>query len=200
MVSLLKSLRLQHFSLPTDHRLYSGTIRFNILLGAVKDVSQAEVEEACRDADVLHFSAMLTVQIHDFIQSLPEGYNTVVGTKGSALSGGQKQRVALARALIRNPRILLLDEATSSLDSQSERVVQAALDRAAKGRTTLAIAHRLSTVQKADVICFLDRGKVVERGTHGELMVIRGRYYELARQQELEGDRAIKWRKKPKHF
>ncbi|KAI0261288.1 P-loop containing nucleoside triphosphate hydrolase protein [Gloeopeniophorella convolvens] len=157
--------------------LYAGTIRFNILLGATKpreEVTQEELEEACRNANIL-----------DFIQGLPEGFNTEVGGKGSQLSGGQKQRIAIARALLRNPKVLLLDEATSALDSNSEKVVQDALDRAAKGRTTIAIAHRLSTIQNADCIYFIKDGAVSEHGTHDQLLELRGGYYEYVQLQAL---------------
>lgn len=156
--------------------LYQGTIKENILLGSSKeDVTDEQIEFACREAN-----------IYDFIMSLPEGFNTVVGSKGALLSGGQKQRIAIARALIRDPKILLLDEATSALDSESEHVVQVALDKAAKGRTTIAVAHRLSTIQKADVIYVFDQGRVVEEGTHSELMKKGGRYSELVNLQSLE--------------
>ncbi|KAI9687488.1 MAG: GTPase-activating protein [Bathelium mastoideum] len=155
--------------------LYQGTVRENILLGADRDdVPEEQIIQACKDAN-----------IYDFILSLPEGFSTVVGSKGSMLSGGQKQRIAIARALLRDPRILLLDEATSALDSESEKVVQAALDAAAKGRTTIAVAHRLSTIQKADRIYVFDQGRVVEQGTHAELIKRRGRYYELVNLQSL---------------
>ncbi|ERT02028.1 ATP-binding protein cassette, subfamily B (MDR/TAP), member 1 [Sporothrix schenckii 1099-18] len=156
--------------------LYMGTIKENILLGAIDDkqVSDADVEFACREAN-----------IYDFIMSLPDGFNTLVGSKGTLLSGGQKQRIAIARALIRDPKILLLDEATSALDSESEKVVQAALDKAAKGRTTIAVAHRLSTIQKADIIYVFDQGRIVEKGTHTELMHRNGRYAELVNLQSL---------------
>lgn len=155
--------------------LYQGTIRENILLGAdLEDVPDSAIEMVCREAN-----------IYDFIMSLPDGFGTIVGSKGSMLSGGQKQRIAIARALLRDPKILLLDEATSALDSESEHVVQAALDAAAKGRTTIAVAHRLSTIQKADVIYVFDQGRVVESGTHNELMKMNGRYSELVNLQSL---------------
>ncbi|KAJ2899894.1 putative leptomycin b resistance protein pmd1 protein [Zalerion maritima] len=156
--------------------LYQGTIKDNIILGCPReDVTDEAIEFACQEAN-----------IHSFILSLPEGFDTVVGSKGALLSGGQKQRIAIARALIRDPKILLLDEATSALDSESEHVVQAALDKAAKGRTTIAVAHRLSTIQKADVIYVFDQGRIVEEGTHGELMKKGGRYAELVNLQSLE--------------
>jgi ATP-binding cassette subfamily B (MDR/TAP) protein 1 len=155
--------------------LYQGTIRENVLLGTDRDdVSDSEVEFVCREA-----------HIYDFIVSLPDGFSTVVGGKGSMLSGGQKQRIAIARALLRDPKILLLDEATSALDSESEHVVQAALDTAARGRTTIAVAHRLSTIQKADIIYVFDHGVIVESGNHNELMKKGGRYSELVNLQSL---------------
>jgi ATP-binding cassette subfamily B (MDR/TAP) protein 1 len=109
-----------------------------------------------------------------------------VGSKGVLLSGGQKQRLAIARALVRNPRILLLDEATSALDTESEKLVQAALDKAMRGRTTIAVAHRLSTIQKADVIFVLDQGRAAEQGSHSELMLKKGLYFEMVKLQSLE--------------
>lgn len=155
--------------------LYQGSIRENILLGADRDdVPDDAIIQACRDAN-----------IYDFIVSLPDGFSTIVGSKGSMLSGGQKQRIAIARALLRDPKILLLDEATSALDSESEKVVQAALDAAARGRTTIAVAHRLSTIQKADVIYVFDAGRVCESGTHAELVGRRGKYFELVNLQSL---------------
>lgn len=132
-------------------------------------VTDDQLHAACRDA-----------LIHDFVVSLPESYNTDVGSRGITLSGGQKQRIAIARALIRNPRVLLLDEATSSLDSESERLVQAAIERAAKGRTIIAVAHQLATVQNADIIFVLgEGGKILEMGSHLELLDRRGLYYQM---------------------
>ena len=138
------------------------------------DVSDDAIRRACADANIL-----------EFILSLSEGFDTLVGAKGALLSGGQRQRLAIARALLRDPKILLLDEATSALDSASEKIVQAALDKAAKGRTTITIAHRLSTVQGADLIYVFEAGKVVEVGRHAELMAKRGVYWELARLQDM---------------
>lgn len=156
--------------------LYQGSIRENILLGADRDnVPEGAIIQACKDAN-----------IYDFITSLPDGFSTIVGSKGSMLSGGQKQRIAIARALLRDPKILLLDEATSALDSESEKVVQAALDAAAQGRTTIAVAHRLSTIQKADIIYVFDQGRIVEQGTHDHLLKLRGKYFELVNLQSLE--------------
>ncbi|KZP07050.1 P-loop containing nucleoside triphosphate hydrolase protein [Athelia psychrophila] len=173
----LQEYRKQIALVSQEPTLYAGTVRFNVLLGAIKpvaEVTQEEIEQACRNANIL-----------DFIRSLPDGFDTEVGGKGSQLSGGQKQRIAIARALLRNPKVLLLDEATSALDSNSEKVVQDALDTAAKGRTTIAIAHRLSTIQNADCIYFIKEGTVCESGTHDQLLQQRGAYYEYVQLQAL---------------
>ncbi|GMK59760.1 hypothetical protein CspeluHIS016_0803660 [Cutaneotrichosporon spelunceum] len=156
--------------------LYEGSVRFNVALGAVdpSSVTEEQMVAACKDAN-----------IYDFVMSLPNGFDTSVGGKGSQLSGGQKLRIAIARALVRNPKVLLLDEATAALDSTSERVVQAALDNAARGRTTVAIAHRLSTIQNADMIYFIQDGAVLECGTHDQLIARGGAYAALVRTQVL---------------
>lgn len=155
--------------------LFDMTIRENIIWGSDRnDVTLEEVIEAATMAN-----------IHKFISSLPQGYNTRVGDKGSQLSGGQKQRIAIARALIRKPKILLLDEATSALDSESEKIVQLAIDKASQGRTTVTIAHRLSTIQNADQIAVVQNGKIIELGKHFELLALNGLYADLVRQQDL---------------
>ncbi|CCD45819.1 similar to ABC transporter, partial sequence [Botrytis cinerea T4] len=155
--------------------LFEGTIKENIYLGVDESTPEETLHEVCRDAE-----------IHDFIMSLPDGYNTNVGNKGVALSGGQKQRISIARALIRNPKILLLDEATSSLDSESEKLVQAAFERAATGRTMVVVAHRLATVQNADVIFVLGEGRVLEVGDHSALLRKKGVYYQMCQSQALD--------------
>uniref|UniRef100_A0A672TXC0 ABC-type xenobiotic transporter n=1 Tax=Strigops habroptila TaxID=2489341 RepID=A0A672TXC0_STRHB len=151
--------------------LFATTIAENIRYGR-EDISDAEIEQAAKEANAF-----------DFISRLPDKFNTMVGERGAQLSGGQKQRIAIARALARNPKILLLDEATSALDTQSESVVQAALDKARAGRTTIVVAHRLSTIRTADTIAGFERGIVVEQGTHNELMLQKGVYYSLVMQQ-----------------
>jgi ATP-binding cassette subfamily B protein len=155
--------------------LFHASIRDNLRF-ARPGASDEEVEAAARAA-----------QIHDLIASLPAGYDTEVGERGYRFSGGEKQRIAIARTILRNPPVLVLDEATSALDTETERQVQLALDRLSEGRTTIAIAHRLSTIRDADQIVVLDRGRLVERGTHEELLEIGGRYAELvARDADLE--------------
>jgi ATP-binding cassette subfamily B protein len=151
--------------------LFHSTIRENIAYGRM-DATQEEIEAAARAA-----------AIHDRVMELPEGYETIVGERGFKLSGGEKQRVAIARVILKDPRILILDEATSALDTRSERLIQAALDPLMRNRTTLAIAHRLSTILAADVILVVDRGRIVERGTHNELLRRGGLYAKLYRQQ-----------------
>ncbi|KAF9584456.1 Multidrug resistance protein 1 [Lunasporangiospora selenospora] len=158
--------------------LFNATIKQNILYGVRKDQSpptDQEIENACKLSNA-----------HDFISKLPQKYNTMVGEKGALLSGGQKQRIAIARALIKNPSILLLDEATSALDTESERIVQAALDNASTGRSTIVIAHRLSTIMNADLIYVMDKGIVMESGTHESLLALGGIYSQLVAKQQLK--------------
>ena len=152
---------------PQETILFGDTILDNIRYGNL-NATETEVQDAAKAAHA-----------HDFITGLPDGYHTVVGEKGVNLSGGQRQRIAIARAILKAPRILLLDEATSSLDSESERLVQEALERLMRGRTTFIVAHRLSTIQRADRILVLDKGKLVEEGTHAQLMERKGLYHYL---------------------
>ena len=152
---------------PQETVLFGGTILENIRYG------QPQADEAAVQA------ASKAAHAHDFISAFPDGYQTVVGEKGINLSGGQRQRIAIARAILKNPRILLLDEATSSLDTESERLVQDALERLMEGRTTFVVAHRLSTIQRADRILVLDKGRVVEEGTHAQLLERKGLYHYL---------------------
>jgi ATP-binding cassette subfamily B protein len=163
----LDSLTAQIGMVTQETHLFHDTIRTNLLYAKL-DATQAELEAAAKAAN-----------IHDFVMGLPDGYDTVVGERGYRLSGGEKQRVALARVILKDPRILVLDEATSSLDSESEMLIQEALKRVMAGRTSIVIAHRLSTILAADVILVMDRGKIVERGTHRELLVEGGLYAQL---------------------
>jgi ABC-type transport system involved in Fe-S cluster assembly fused permease/ATPase subunit len=166
---------------PQDTVLFNDTILYNIRYGR-PEASDAEVYDAARAA-----------HIHDFIAALPAGYETMVGERGLKLSGGEKQRVAIARALLKNPRILIFDEATSALDSRAEKAIQAELERISVGRTTLVIAHRLSTVMDADQILVLSHGRIVERGTHRQLLDAQGEYARMwaLQQQRAEAQAAL---------
>ena len=172
----IRSLRVkwlrQHIGIVSQEPvLFDTTIAENIRYGK-EDATDDEVTQAAENANA-----------HDFISQLPDRYDTFVGEGGTQLSGGQKQRIAIARALLNNPKILLLDDATSALDTESESIVQQALDRARSGRTTIVIAHRLSTIQNADLIVSIEDGRVVEMGTHFELMDKEGLYCELVTAQ-----------------
>jgi ATP-binding cassette subfamily B protein len=167
----LRELRQRFAYVEQEPTIFAGTISDNIRFGK-PDASQGEVETAARAA-----------LVHDFVQDLPLGYDTMVGERGVTLSGGQKQRLAIARAILKNAPILLLDEATSALDAQSERLVQVALEHLMAGRTTLVIAHRLATIRDADNILVLDGGRVIDHGTHDQLVAKGGRYAELAKLQ-----------------
>ncbi|XP_062900203.1 ATP-binding cassette, sub-family B (MDR/TAP), member 4 [Mobula hypostoma] len=180
----IRSLNVRHLRefigvVSQEPILFATTIAENIRYGR-EDVSMDDIEEATKEANA-----------YEFIMKLPDKFNTLVGERGTQLSGGQKQRIAIARALVRNPKILLLDEATSALDAESEATVQAALDKVRRGRTTIVIAHRLSTVQNADIIAGLENGVIVELGTHNQLMEAKGIYYNLVTTQTFkrEGDK-----------
>jgi ATP-binding cassette, subfamily B, bacterial len=167
----LESLTRQIGMVTQETYLFHDTIRTNLVYARL-DATQAEIEAAARAAN-----------IHDFILGLPEGYETIVGERGYRLSGGEKQRLALARVILKDPRILVLDEATSHLDSESEALIQDALKRVMSGRTSIIIAHRLSTILAADQILVMNRGSIVERGTHSELIAQGGLYAHLYQTQ-----------------
>jgi len=173
----LQSLRAVMAVVPQEPTLFGGTVRENIAYGR-EGATDAAVERAARVANA-----------HEFITALPDGYDAIVGERGVKLSGGQRQRIAIARAILKDPRVLILDEATSALDNRSEGVVQEALERLMVGRTTIVIAHRLTTVERADKIVVLDAGRVVEEGAHGELLA-RGGLYQRLYTRDLTGDDA----------
>ncbi|GAB4006434.1 hypothetical protein GCM10029992_57070 [Glycomyces albus] len=152
---------------PQESVLFEGTVRENVAYG-MGDAGEERIVPALRDANAWQF-----------VRELPDGLDTVVGERGARLSGGQRQRLAIARALVRDPRILLLDEATSALDPEAEELVKEALGRLMRGRTTLVVAHRLSTIRRADRIVVLDQGRIIEQGTHGELLKASGRYAQM---------------------
>jgi subfamily B ATP-binding cassette protein MsbA len=164
----LASLRSQMGIVSQETVLFNDSVRANIAYGALDRYAAADIEAAARAANA-----------HQFIMKLPSGYDTLLGERGTRLSGGERQRLAIARALLRDPPILILDEATSALDTESERLVQEAIDRLLEGRTVFVIAHRLSTVQHASQILVLDQGRIVERGRHDELLAASGRYRRL---------------------
>jgi subfamily B ATP-binding cassette protein MsbA len=156
-----------------DSILFNDTVRNNILLGK-EGASQEEIEAAARVANA-----------HEFIVQLPKGYDTNIGDSGNKLSGGQKQRLSIARAVLKNPPIMILDEATSALDTESERLVQDALENMMRNRTSLVIAHRLSTIKNADQIVVMKQGQIAEQGTHEELIAKNGTYRKLVEMQQL---------------
>jgi ATP-binding cassette subfamily B protein len=187
---LLDGLELSRYPLPELRRqvgiveqepfLFSRTLRETIAYGVRREVTQAEIEAAAQAA-----------AIHDIIMTFPDGYDTLIGEKGVTLSGGQKQRMAIARTLLKNPRILVFDDAVSAVDTETEAIIHAALERLRQGRTTFVIAHRIQTVMRADLILVLDQGRIVQRGRHHELMAQEGIYrriYELQSsiEQEIE--------------
>jgi ATP-binding cassette subfamily B protein/subfamily B ATP-binding cassette protein MsbA len=183
---LVNSVDIRDFSLRSyrdllalvqqDVFLFDGSARDNIAYGR-RDATDAEIEDAARRANA-----------HEFIEKLPEGYQTFVGERGVKLSGGQQQRLAIARAILASPQILILDEATSNLDTESEQLIQASMATLLAGRTTFVIAHRLSTIRRADLILLMEDGRVIESGTHEELMDTRGVYHEMVlRQMESAG-------------